>query len=329
MENSNSYSLAEVVELYCLHQFNSRKKRFDDYLPMAKFVWEDIFLRTIWNTKSKWLPLKSGDPYPFIDFTKGDLFLGVYITDDCGDLFPLIYNGHIPTLPKPAKKSCGCKDPSCNCGDLCSGMNALSYASKDVVIDNVTYQEKTWLQVCGTGEVKKWRSVPSKVYTDENSYTVAYEDQFETVCQLDVKPCGCVSETISNQKIIMTKCGQSLVSCSSKTFFKYHKHKGIPEYTFSKCGTKINIIGNNLPTDFLLHSQSLKAAMDSRVPHYCLDTMFTGIQTRSILWNPTKSLTEKDIAKEMYKDAKKDIIKFLNPVDLEGIMRIQGEPKQW
>ena len=328
MENCNAYSLSEVVELYCLHQFNDRKKNFLHYLPMGKLVWEDLLLRTLWNNHAKWMPVynDADSPYPYIKVPEGmSAFLGLYDVDDCNQLVPLSQNNRYNVIERP-KKTCGCS-AACSCGDLCSGMSAMTWETRDVDINGTTYEEKTWIQVCGTGEVKRWRKTPVQTYTDANTYTVDYTETYESLCQLEVKPCGCIAETAENKVAIETHCGCS-VGCTSKIYNRQDNH-GLVEYKFSECGTKIYLIGANVKSQYLAHYQNKNAAASSPVPHYCLDAMFLGIINRSTQFNPTKRPVEKEYAKHQYKNAKLDVLKFLNPIRLEMLDRISGERKPW
>ncbi len=42
-------TLADVVQQYCLHQFQDRPKHFNKYLVMAGIVWNDLLKRTLWT----------------------------------------------------------------------------------------------------------------------------------------------------------------------------------------------------------------------------------------------------------------------------------------
>lgn len=326
MSHTNAYRLDEATELYCLHQFNDSKKHFIKLLPMAKLVWEDIFLNTLWNSEGKRLPLNAGSPYPFID--KPECYsriLGVYTTDDCNQMVPLPINNRINVMPKMARKSCGCK-ADCDCGDLCASVSGMSVQTVDVVIDGVTYTERDWIQACANGDVIKWREIPTKKYTGGVA-TIVTEKHQEVVCQVDVHPCGCVKDTDLNQQLIQQHCGCSLVSCHSKIFNQQDMH-GLEQYKYSPCGTQIYIIGARA-TEYMVVGQRVSASADSLIPHYCLDAVLLGIASRATMLNPTKNRLDKAEAKQNYKDAKREVIEFLNPISLEAVTRLSVENKPW
>lgn len=327
-EYCNAYRLDEVVELYCLHQFNDRKKHAAKYLPMAKLVWEDLLQKTLWNNQAQWMPVKSGDPYPYIDMPKNvSRFLGVFKVDDCGQLVPLPTNNRINVVPKPPKNTCGCTAEGCSCGNLCSGMNTMTYETKEVVIDGSTYEERTWIQVAGNGDTIRWREIPTATYDEAGVMTVTTEKHMEVICKLEVHECGCVKETELNKALIEEKLGRCLGGCVSKIFNKQDMH-GLEQYKFSDCGKKIYIVGAKA-TQYMVSFQRKTAADYTPVPHYCLDAMFSGIYMRSTVWNPTKHPLEKRESKTAYDNAKLDVIKFLHPINLEALARVSGERRQW
>ncbi len=270
MSTCSQYGLAEATELFMNAKGITKKKNFDQWLVIARFVWKDIFKNTLFETKSEWKTMQRGDPFNYVLVPEdAERIFSVSVEDDCHNIVPLFYNNGLSIVKKPVKKKCGCT--TCDCGGLCSDAYAVSLTVTTrlvFTINGVNYYEKTWLQVCKNGDIIEWKSTPVKKYNniegdagdydplDYNNdwlignppfsdFTIVYVESPRKICHLEVLPCGCVAETEDNIETFNQACGCFLDCCSvSKKkycddFLANPNDNDRGSVKLSSCGTKI------------------------------------------------------------------------------------------
>lgn len=302
---ANFYTLTEAVELFFL---DTRPKNFKSALVAARFVWNEILRRTIWAFKSEWVPVYAGDPYPYIVRPDDcEMVLRIKESVTCNGKTTMrsldeVKNVQV-TLPKV--KSCGCKE-DCGCGALCTHINSYVHTTKEHPLG----VEKIWTEVCKNGDVLEWREVPTEKYdADGNSEGIVYEKQHTRICSVEVKPCGCLKDTITNKKLIEDYCGVCAPACAvgvnCDTVFQH-----------GECGKIYLIGGTKILTSYQLQYQE-RACSTSKVPEYALECLHLGMDYKLKFVNPSIDRTEKNKAKYAYNDGKNKLIEYLNPIDLQ------------
>lgn len=367
MDRCNSYTLSESLDLYFSHSDISKKKYYNSYLITARFVWKEIFKKTLWVVKSQWQTMQEGDPFPYINIpSDAERVFSVSVQDDCHRLVPLFYNNRINVVSRPTKKKCGCTD--CDCGGLCCDANGLTVTTKLLfTINGIEYFQKTWTEVCKNGDVLLWNEIPTKKYNnltgdagdfndDYNNdyshssapfsdYTIVTVKTQEKICSLEVLPCGCVKDTPENFDTFNTFCGCFSPCTKHKRkhcddFLNNPNNNERGEVKMSPCGTKMYYqhskhwkhTGQKKNPDFLLISyQSNGEDIDQQVlvPEFALKCLHDGIDYYKKARKDKYSYNEKMAAKWQYEAERSEVILFLNPIDLEELAHTQNAVIKW
>lgn len=364
----NFYTISESVDKYCNDRMISKKKYFPAYLNIAKDTWQSIFRNTLWVVQTRWLTLKLGNPYNYLEVPKGcSRIFGVSVEDHCGLLQPLFYNPQLNVVDKPTEKKCGCD--VCDCSGLCQDVNSFSMTTKLLfTINGINYYEKTWLQYCKNGDILEYKEIPTKKYdnivgdggdynddfNDDYSiaaapfsdYTIVTTKQQRKICKLEVKPCGCPEETPENVQLLSDTCGCNLnFNCNGKRrhcrqYAENINNNFYGEIKLSECGTKIyyrpsrhwrKVTNKEFPEFLQLSFQSNGIAIDEETifPDYCIDAMTTGIDWRSKRFNGKWSGVQIKEAEYRHIDACNKVIGFLNPISLIELGKVQDERILW
>lgn len=346
----------------------SKKKFFPAYLNIAKDTWQSIFRNTLWVVQTRWLPLKLGDPFNYIDVPKGCArILGVSVEDHCKLLQPLFYNSQLNVVNKPTQRKCGCD--ACDCGGLCEDVNNFSLTTSLVfTINNIPYFEKTWLKYCPNGDILEYKEIPTKKYNNivgdggdynddfNNDYDIAsapFSDysivtsvQQRKICHLETLVCGCPAETEENCRILNDTCGCNLnFNCNGKRRHCRQSAENVNnnfwgEIKFSECGTKIyyrpsrhwrKVTNKEFPEFLQINFQPNGILVDAETtfPDYCIDAMTTGIDWRSKRFNGKWSEVEKKAAEYRHIDACNQLTGYLNPIDLIQVAQVQDAQIRW
>lgn len=365
MEPCNFYTLSEGVEKYMNDRLISNKKFFAAYLNIAKDTWQSIFRNTLWSIQTRWLTLKAGDPYNYIEVPKGvSRILGVSVEDHCHLLQPLFYNAQLNVVKKPSVRKCGCD--VCDCGGLCEDVNSFTYSTRVVfTINGVDYYEKTWLKYCPNGDVIEYKEIPTKKYNnivgdggdfnadynDDYSiaaapfsdYTVVTTQQQRKMCKLETLTCGCPAETPENCQTLIDTCGCNLNwNCNGRRRHctKWEQNindNNLGEVKISECLTKIfykpshhwrKATNKEFPEYLQLTFQTSGINCDAETifPDFCIDAMTTGIDWRSKRFNGRWSGVQIKEAEWRHNDAIAKLTAYLNPINLIELSKVQDAP---
>ena len=369
MPGCDTYFLSEVVDNFMIDRQISKKKYQAAYMVMAKKEWQKLAQNTIWEVQSKWMTLKKGSPYNYIDVPERvSRLLSVSVEDKCKLIQPLFYNPQLNIVDKPAQKKCGCK-ADCQCGGVCESANSMSYTTKLIFsINGTDYYEKIWMETCPNGDVLEYKETPTKQYNDTtgdggdfnddynndydiatapfSDYTIVTVKSQKKICKLEVLPCGCPAETEANQELLTSNCGCNLTfGCTLKRrrcreYFQNIDNNYFGEVKLSECGTKIyyrpspywNRVSDVEFPDFLLVSyqtDGINPVGETLVPQYALDALTAGIYWRSVRFNPAYSRASKDDAFFQYKMECDNLVQFMNPISLIELGKIQDIAIRW
>lgn len=369
MPGCNTYYLDEVVDKLFIDKLISKKKYFSAYLNIAKDSWNEICRNTIWNVQSKWMTLKKGTPYNYIDVPdNASIIYGVGVEDKCKLIQPLFYNNQLNILSKPAEKKCGCKE-DCECGGVCESANSFSYSTKLLfTINGVDYYEKIWLETCSNGDVIEFKQTPTKKYNnitgDGGDYNEDYNDDYDIepapfsdytivtvesqrkICKLETLECGCPAETEENAELLTDTCGCQLnFGCSLKRkhcrqYFQNIDNNYYGEVKISQCGSKIyykpsphwrKVSDVEFP-EFLLVNFGMNAVSDARdtlIPDYAVNLLKTDINWRANRFNTAIPLATRQDFFYQKEMEADKVIAFLNPVSLIELGKIQDQKIAW
>ena len=338
-------------------------------MVIAEEVWTKIFMKTLWVIQSRWMELKSGDPYNYVEVPAGCLrLLSVGVTDTCGLVQPLYYNNQINVIKKPVRKSCGC---SCEeCGGVCEDASSMTVTTKVMfTVNGIDYIQKCWIETCKNGDIIEWCETPVREYLDlignSGDYNDDYNDDYDIadegfsnyrivtrktqklICKIDVLPCGCPAETESNQEILTDNCG-CFLSWGTKhkkkhcqKFFDNINNNHFGETKLSDCGTKIYFrpskywkqsgAEEKFPEYLLVNFQTdgIKVGQEVLIPKYAADYFDAELDDGSKRYNNSYSQREKDGARVNAEYERGELLKFLNPIDLEFMEKVQDVPILW
>lgn len=370
-EIMETYNIAQVTDQYLMSRGIRNKKYIPQYQLAAKLAWKDLFKNTIWSVQSQWQTLRKGDPYNYIDVPPGmQRLFSVCLTNHCNNIVPLYYNTDINIVPKPKVNSCGCSSCTCS-GGICDDISSLTKITKFLFsVGPIDYYETDWLKVCPNGDIIEYREVPTKKYNNfigdggdynndynndyltENppfsDYTIVTEKFQNVLCKLDVKPCGCPENSVSNEEIFLQHCGGFCQPFSKCIINQKKKHcaRVIEDTNYdtclgtikmSECGTKIFYIPHpvkpgqpspKMPDYLLVNFQTSGENCNTMVlvPEYALETMFYGIDHKSKRFSSAINFKEKQAIKNEWRDAQNSLILFLNPFSLDRLAQIQDTP---
>lgn len=369
MPTCDTYLLSGVVDNFLIDRQISKKKYYAAYMVMAKKEWQKLFQNTLWEVQSKWMTLKKGSPYNYIDLPQRvSRLLSVSVEDKCKLIQPLFYNPQLNILDKPVERKCGCKK-DCGCGGVCESANSMTYTTKLVFsINGVDYYEKIWMETCPNGDVLEYRETPTKQYNnttgDGGDFNDDYNDDYDIesapfsdytvvtvksqrkVCKLEVAECGCPVETEANANLLNESCGCNLnFGCSGKRrhcrqYFENIDNNYYGEVKLSECGNKIyyrpshnwrKVSDVEFPEFLLVSYQTngLDVPDEVLVPDYALDTLVSGVYWRSIRFNTAIPAVTKQEAYYQYEMEVAKLTGFLNPISLIELGKVQNIKISW
>lgn len=266
-------TLFSCVSEYMTLRNISKKKYLPGYLTAAKFAWRDLFQKTIYAVQSEWLPLRAGNPHPYVDVPSGiQRLFSVSVTNRCNKIVPLYYDNYANIIPEPTVSACGCG--SCGCaGGLCDDIGGLTKLTKLLfTVSGIDYYEVTWLKICPNGDILEYRTVPTKSYNTFNGdggdynndynndyllenppftdFTIVTKEFQNVLCKLEVRPCGCPENTTENANLFIEHCGgycQPFVRCQErqrlcKRANDTNGDECLGSVKLSECGTRIYYI---------------------------------------------------------------------------------------
>lgn len=361
------HTLSESVDRYLIAKGIERKKYFNKYLVVGEKIWEEIFQNTIWVTKSVWMELKDGEPFPYVNIP-GDCarLLATAVPDHCQNLQPLFYNSQLNIIPKPSTRRCSCN--ACDCS-VCEDLDNMTVTTKELfTISGVTYYEKTWLKYCKNGDILEYKEIPAKKFNDFKgdggdynvdhnvdysiggnalaNFTIVTETVQRKICTLATKPCGCPQNTEENEKTISECCGCLL------PFFCHRRKRHCEQFVqnvndnhygavkLSECGTKLyykpsrhyKAVAKEKYPHFLLviyQTNGKNPTQEALIPDYAETCLWHGIEWMSKAFNNTYTISEKQFAKYQYREEQGKVIKFLNPLRLSDLMQVQDTVQRW
>lgn len=366
---ANCMTLSELTDEYLASRFIDRKKYFDSYLIIAKRAWQRVFRNTLYEVQSVWLTVQAGVPYNYIEVPKNaQRIFSVNVVDKKGKIQPLFYNNQLNIIPQPTSPSCGCD--KCKCDGICDDFSSTTTTTQLLFSYNgVQYFKKCWIRLCPDGSVIQWCETPTKSYNDvtgtpgdynqdyNNDYLIGTPglDNFTIVnqitqtklCALEIKPCGCPTDTPQNVELINNFCGCFF---PSGVWHRHHEREctflddindnGYGEVKINEDNTRIYFkptrhspIHNDplVPTYLLLSFQTngLDCTSEVLVPDYAYDYMTTTIDFRAKRFNSKYSMGEKQMAKYDMNDEENSLIMYLNPINLQKIADTQDAEITW
>jgi len=346
-----------MVDDFCLAQGNMREALYMQQLRHAKWSWKDVYRGTIYDIKKTVLPIDCHNDTITLP-NDCERVINLSVIDCRGILHPLGFNTALNTAEIRCLKSkctcdiCGGKDT------LCGAIDSISATTVTVNIQGTDYTQTIYTKYAGDGIVQTQTTTPS---WDTSTGTVIYNTTTETICNVETTDKGCIKATRPNMDLLRTRCG-----CGN--FFSEWQNQGffwenrnvyrelIPsaynywgEWNYNAADRQIiHIFGGHERTHFghtveeehewrlsirqiILSYQTNGEVPECEilVPEYAVEAVQIGMVYRQKYLNPRIGEGDKLNAKYAFRAAKQEVFKFLNPVRMEDITKMQTAPRPW
>src|SRR6185312_5345 len=256
------------------------------------------------------------------------------------------------------KYSCG----HCQGQDtLCAAIDSIAITTETVTINNRPYTQTTWTRYNGSGSVQIQQEIPSwNVATS----SVVFNTTVKTLCNVETTENGCIKATQANMDTLRNTCGcgNFLDQWNSWGFgwgnFELNRQLIPAPYNYwgewnynAQDPTIIHIFGNatqgarHFDNDseeeegiwrsslrqVILDYQTNGETPDTEilVPQYAVEAVQIGMFYRQKYLNPRMNAAERMAAKAEWLAAKTDVAKYLNPIILDNVAKLQTNRRLW
>lgn len=350
-------SASYVVDDFCLRQGNMRQAGIVQAYANLKWAWKDLFRYTLWDIKTAVLPVDCKNDTIKLP-SDCERVINLSVVDCYGILHPLGFNTNINTA------EIRCLKPKCSCsnchGDdtLCAAIDAISATTSMVVIHDVEYTQTVLTRYNGAGAVQTQTKRPT---WDEETSTVIFDTIIETKCNLETTDKGCIKITRPNMDLLRANFGiGNFIDQWDSLGFSWGNKRAyqelIPaaknywgEWNYNVADREIiHIFGNKNLRHFdhtdeqerhwrnSIRQVILSYQTNGEVPEqeiYIPDYAVMGVQIGMIYMqkalNPKVSEEDKKQAKYAFQAEKNKIFRYLNPVRMEDMSKLQTAPHRW
>lgn len=330
-------AIGDLLSNFNIEQGNIEQRHFLKNLTHAKWCWKEIFLRSIWEMRQVVLNVDPDTnsirlPYDM----QGQV--NVSVVDHHGNKQLIGYNPNMNTVNILCSTVCSCK-----CGGvdtLCGAFDHLTMTTETVNIKGTDYTKTTWIKHLGGGKVAEFTKTPvfvSSGLTDVG--TVQYQEDQRVVCNLEVNTStGCIKATDQNFELFRLHCGCYTNLPFNNIWGRCNEKQDVPATDSAYGYWNWNAAAGNIIQLKDVKAKQVIVGIQSSgevdgqeivVPEYALDAVQVGILYRQALFNPTVSFKAKKEAKNLYRDAKMDLNKFLRPVSMHALRNLQCGIPLW
>lgn len=351
-------TLSDVVDDFCLAQGNMRESLILAQYRHARWSWKELFRTALWSIRKAVLDVDCvSHTIRLPDDCESNKVICLSVVDCHGKLHPLGFNTDWNTAKiKCAHTSCSCE--ACHGEDtLCGAIDSITAVTETVIIKGSPYTKTTYTRYSG-GAVQKEVIMPTY-----NALTtgIDYEKTITTICNVEVNERGCIKATQPNMDVLREYCGCGNFIDSWNSFGygwgidnAYKELIPTPtnywgEWNFNAADEQIvHIFGHNYVNHFghnseqentwrgsirqvILDYQTNGEAPETEilVPEYAVEAVQIGMVYRQKYLNPRIGEGDKMAAKQAWKAAKMDVVKYLNPINLNIIAALQTNPRRW
>lgn len=338
--------LSKIVKELALKQGNMKETAVFQQLVYARWAWKDIFRKYIWSIKNQVCQLDHN--HTFRKPEDCERIVNISVVDRYGKIQPLDCDPGLNTVAISCiKAKCSC--PNCH-GDntLCAAAeNAITYTTETVVIQGVDYTLQTWVRYSGGG-IQQEQKIP---VWNAATNSVVYNTEYTTLCNIEVTDKGCIKATPANMELLRTYCGADHNPGLFPFWYQQNNLIPVPYNYYGYWNVNAadpNIIhvfrhdrqpmGHHVPPTerdaickvIVSYQTSGETSGDEiMVPQYAQLAIDTGIMWQQKLYNPRESVNNKQFYKNEYNAAKLDLNKFLNPIRLELVAKLQTQMRRW
>lgn len=352
--------LSDIADQFCLTQGNMRESMYTSVIVNARWAWKDIFRDTLWFTKKAVLCVdkKTRTTKLPADCEK---VINIQVVDGNGRLHPLTFNPDINTARiRCMKTKCSCNN--CNGDDtLCGAIDAITVTYQTVTIKGTDYTQSTYVRYDGTGNMQ--REIISPVL-DAKTNTVIFQTRYETICQVETTEKGCIKTNGRNIELLNQFFGlgnfldewtglgygwdnwNAFRTVAPPSYNKYgyfnynaaagdivhieppHKHFWPGwEVSSDQPNTEFRDFICQVVVEYLTNGEV--PGEEILVPEYAVEAVEEGIFYRQKRFNTRVSPADKNAAKASFEDAKIKVMKYLNPIRIDTVAKLQTQPRPW
>lgn len=347
-------TLSDLIDDFCLAQGNMRQAMILAQYRHARWAWKDLFRTTLWTIRKAVLCVDC-EKHTVKLPDDCERLLTVSVVDCRGKLHPLGFNTDFNT----AKITC--VKPACSCNNcsgedtLCGAIDTISTVTNTIIIHDVAYTQTILTRYDGSGAVQIQTTTPA---WSEATSTVVYNVNIETICNVETTDKGCIKATQPNMDLLREHCGcgnflnewnglgRSWGSAYREIIPSSYNYWG--EWNFNAADSQIidifhgtgNHFGHTNAQEAQWRGNIRQVIIDYQtngetpeteilVPEYAVNAVQTGIIYQQKAFNPRVAESDKVAAKYAYRDAKMSVAKYLNPIFLEEIRKLQTHPRTW
>ena len=340
--------LSDLVDDFCLKQGNRRESDYLRYLVFAKWAWKSMYRDTIWNIKS--VALQMDHKKHTITLPNDcERLVNISVVDRFRKLHALTPDSDFNTVEvKCQKNKCSCHN--CNGENtLCAVLDNITLTTTYVTIQSVQYPLYTWIRYSGDGALQQEQSIPTY---DTAKAAVVYQTIFTTLCNLDIDDKGCIKPTAPNMGYLASYCGwDGNNSWWNGWGATYQPYKTLipPVYNYFGYWKKnaadpqiIHIFKNEYPDhhDDKNHHDEIGTIIvtyqtngetpgeEILVPEYAVEAVQTGMIYQQRKYNP-KDGDRDNSGKYQFDEEKIRVMKYLNPIRMEVVEKLQQQARPW
>jgi hypothetical protein len=311
--------LSDFVDRFMAHSFNNGRKYYKNMLLIAADTWKELYWKTLRVTRTKRVCVDHATHTVRIP-TDCLKVIEVRIFDVCDNMQELTYNPR--RQPKAlAAKGCGCKKCDCT-SSVCESMGTVAHLSEDIEFSGVIYQKLTKSKVCPNGDLVMEITEPFAKKDENGGVQVVFRTYQNRVGSLAVKPCGCVENTVENNRVCCSALGTP-ISCCAPTC-----KTGEGQYKIDGCYIHFfDISCDYVDINYITNGEECMSEI--MIPEYCREAMFAGLYLFSIRFRQTISPYEKRAAKTEWAMEKQELYEFLNPISAHDFNELQHQFPKW
>lgn len=349
-------TLTDLVDDFCLAQGNMRESTILAQYRHARWAWKDLFRQTLWVIRKQAICVDCKTESIILP-NDCERVINISVVDCYGKLHPLGFNSDWNTAKiKCLQPTCACK----NCegeGTLCGAIDTISAVLSTVTINGKDYTKTVLTRYNGSGAVQTQTTIP--VWDTEKEIVVDITT-VETICNVETTEKGCIKATQSNMDALRTSCGcgnfinewnqsgwgwnwyernQRLIPAVYNYWgeWNYNAADGSIIQIFQSGRQHFGHTGqqeaqwrNNI-RQVIVEYQTNGETPDTEilVPQYAVEAVQQGMFYRQKKLNTRVSAAERQMAYNEYMAEKIAVVKYLNPIIMDNIAKLQTIPRRW
>lgn len=326
-------TLSDLVSNFNLEQGNMQERYFLKNLAHAKWVWKELFLRSLWEMRQVVLQVRSDNTIKLPNDMQGQV--NITVVDRHGNKQQIGYNPNMNTV------EILCPTNSCKCSckgvdTLCASFDSMSMSTEQIELKGEMYTKTTWVKNIGCGEIVEYTKTP---VWDAESEAVIYIDGQTTLGTMEVTSTGCIKATEENRQRFRSWCG-CYVALPYRDVWNWDCR---PKYDVSPMDSNYGEWNWNAAAGDIIHLKHVNAdkvivgiqssgevsGQEIVVPEYALTAMQFGIIHRQVAFRPGSSDSEKRSARREYNIEKTALNQFLRPINMKVVMDLQTGIPLW